>query len=238
MLASLGGGVLLVDTSWSLFPPSLLVVSNGWAQRPVQILPGFQFKLQTAHPSTLIAVRSQLLVLTQLHLGGKKIPMKCCKNIFWKGPYERCIATRHVKVMASSCGTLGFLCSCYLMLELNYLEGKSQQLKTVHAAISHLQFPGLTEVSFPKYFSKILGRKFWNLNSPQYFFLHSTRRGLLKGNGLVFSDIFLKVFSGVTRAGNNFIYSAWDCKQLEASSSRKDFEIFSTYSRREILKRL
>lgn len=153
--------------------------------------------------------------------------MKFCKNIFWKGPYEGCIATRHVKIMALRCGTLGFLCSCYLMLELNYLEGKSQQLKTVHSAISHLQFLGLTEVWLPKYFSKILGKKFWNLNSPQYFFLHSTR-SLLKGNGLVFSDIFLKVFCGVIRAVNNFIYSAWNCKQSEASSSQKDFEVFST----------
>lgn len=69
-------------------------------------------------------------------------------------------ATCHVKVMALSCGTFSSLCSCYLTLELCYLEGRGQQIKTVHATTSHLQFLSLTVIWLPKYFCKILGKTF------------------------------------------------------------------------------
>jgi len=52
MLASLSSRVILMDTSWTLFPPSLVLVFSWMStEGPFQILPAFQFKLQTAYSS-------------------------------------------------------------------------------------------------------------------------------------------------------------------------------------------
>lgn len=87
----------------------------------------------------LVSARSQLLILTQLHLEKRNSHEILNKNCVGRTPRGR-IATQCVEVLALSSGAFCSLCSCCFLLELCYLEGQGWQIEPVHAAASHPQF--------------------------------------------------------------------------------------------------